>query len=216
MGADPAHLRPAMSAPDIEIWTARTTNGLRVSIMLEELGLPYAAHAVDIDDPATKPAAMLAINPSGAIPVMLDRASGLGLSQSFAIQVHLCEREGRFLGATSAERALIWQWLSFVMTDVISATHPIFVLTSDVQDTPPHIIAHYEQRLLRFLGQADARLAAVPFLAGEAISVADFALYPTAAFRTKLLDRTGGLPHLRDWMRRMAARPGVTRGMQVP
>jgi GSH-dependent disulfide-bond oxidoreductase len=200
----------------IEIWTARTTNGLRVSIMLEELGLPYTAHAVDIDDPATKPPAMLAINPSGAIPVMLDHETGIGLSQSFAIQHYLCGKAGRFLGETAAERAAILQWLSFVMTDVISATHPIFVLGSELRATPPAIIGHYEQRLLRFLGQADAQLAKAPHLAGEAISVADFALYPTAAFRTKLLDRAGGLPHLRGWMSRMAARPGVAKGMQIP
>ena len=200
----------------IEIWTARTTNGLRVSIMLEELGLPYTAHAVDIDDEATKPAAMRAINPSGAIPVLLDHESGIGMSQSFAIMVHLCEKAGRFLPTEPAARARVLQWLSHTMTDVISATHPIFVLNSELKDTPPHIIAHYEGRLLRFLGQADAQLAASPWLAGDEISVADFALYPTAAFRTRLLDRVGGLPALRRWMAAMAARPGVARGMQVP
>jgi GST-like protein len=200
----------------IEIWTARTTNGLRVSTMLEELGLAYTAHAVDIDDAATKPPAMLAINPSGAIPVMLDHETGIGLSQSFAIQVYLCERAGRFLGEGLAERSRVRQWLSFVMTDVISATHPIFVLTSELQATPPHIVAHYEARLMRFLGQADARLAEAPWLAGENLTVADFALYPTAAFRAKLLDRVGGVPHLRRWMATMAARPGVARGMAVP
>jgi GST-like protein len=200
----------------IEIWTARTTNGLRVSIMLEELGLPYTAHAVDIDDPATKPPQMLEINPSGAIPVMLDRATGIGMSQSFAIMVHLCEQAGRFLPTAAAPRAAVLQWLSFVMTDVISATHPIFVLSSELSDTPQPIIAHYEARLLRFLGQVDARLAASTWLAGDEITVADLALYPTAAFRTRLLDRVGGYPALRAWMARMAARPAVARGMAVP
>ena len=200
----------------IEIWTARTTNGLRVSIMLEELGLPYRAHKVDIDDESTKPAAMLAINPSGAIPVFHDDATGIGMSQSFAIMQHLCEQEGRFLPRDPAARARVLQWLSHTMTDVISATHPIFVLTSELSDTPPAIIAHYEGRLLRFLGQVDAQLARTAWLAGEDITLADFALYPTAAFRQKLLDRAGGLVHLREWMRRMAARPGVARGMAVP
>ena len=200
----------------IDIWTARTTNGLRVSIMLEELGLPYRAHKVDIDDESTKPAAMLAINPSGAIPVFLDDATGIGLSQSFAIMQHLCEQEDRFLPREPAARARVLQWLSHTMTDVISATHPIFVLTSELADTPSPIITHYEQRLLRFLGQVDAQLARTPWLAGEEITLADFALYPTAAFRQKLMDRAGGLAHLRQWMRRMAERPGVARGMAVP
>ena len=200
----------------IEIWTARTTNGLRVSIMLEELGLPYRAHAVDIDDAATKSAAMLAINPSGAIPVFWDAATGVAMSQSFAIMQHLCEQEGRFLPKEPAARARVLQWLSHTMTDIISATHPIFVLTSELSDTPAPIIAHYEARLLRFLGQVDAQLAITPWLAGDEVTLADFALYPTAAFRQKLMDRAGGLGHLRAWMRRMAERPGVARGMAVP
>lgn len=200
----------------IEIWSARTTNGLRVSIMLEELGLPYRAHLVDFDDKASLPPEMLAINPAGSVPVMRDHATGLGMSQSFAIMLHLCEQAGRFLPREPIARAAVLQWMSFVMTDVIAATHPIFVLGSEVKDTPPHIIRHYEGRLMRFFGVADAQLANSPYLAGEAISVADFALYPTAAFRGKLLDRLGGVPHLRGWMARMAERPGVARGMLVP
>lgn len=201
----------------IELWTARTTNGLRASIMAEECGLPYRAHEVDFDAPLdTRPPAMLAINPGGAIPVMLDHETGIGMSQSFAIMQYMCEKSGRFLPPSGAPRAAVLQWMSFVMTDVICATHPIFVLSAEIADTPPYIIKHYEGRLLRFLGHADARLAQSPYLAGDAPSVADFALYPTAAFRRGLLDRAGGLPALRRWMETMAARPGVTAGMRVP
>ena len=200
----------------IEIWSARTTNGLRASIMLEELGLDYRAHLVDFDDKASLPAEMLAINPAGSVPVMRDHANGIGMSQSFAIMLYLCEKAGRFLPTEPAERAATLQWMSFVMTDVIAATHPIFVLNSELQDTPPHIIRHYEGRLMRFFGVADAQLAKSPFLAGEEVTVADFALYPTAAFRGKLLDRLGGVPHLRAWMERMAGRPALARGMLVP
>lgn len=213
MEADPGGDRVLLV---IEIWSARTTNGLRASIMLEELGLTYRAHLVDFDDKASLPEEVLAINPAGAIPVMRDHETGVGMSQSFAIMLYLCEKAGRFLPTAAAARASTLQWLSFVMTDVIAATHPIFVLTAEVKDTPPHILAHYESRLMRFFGVADARLAASPHLAGEEVTVADFALYPTAAFRTKLLDRHGGVPHLRAWMARMAERPGVARGMTVP
>ncbi len=200
----------------IEIWSARTTNGLRASIMLEELGLPYRAHLVDFDDKDSLPAEMLAINPSGSVPVICDHDTGIGMSQSFAIMLHLCEKAGRFLPTEPAARAATLQWMAFVMTDVIAATHPIFVLNSELQDTPPHIIRHYEGRLMRFLGVADAQLAKAPYLAGDEVTVADFALYPTVAFRTKLLDRLGGVGHLRGWMERMAARPALARGMLVP
>jgi glutathione S-transferase len=147
---------------------------------------------------------------------MKDHETGVAIAQSFAIQAYCCEKAGKYLGADLIERTSVRSWLSFVMTDVISATHPIFVLTSELQGTPPHIVAHYEQRLLRFLGQADARLGRFEWLAGGNLTVADFALYPTAAFRTKLLDRVGGLPNLRRWMAAMAARPGVSRGMALP
>ena len=201
----------------IELWTARTTNGLRATVMAEECGLPYRAHKVDFDAPlGTRPPEMLAINPTGAIPVMLDHETGVGMSQSFAIMQYMCETSGRFLPQSGAARAAALQWLSFVMTDVICATHPIFVLSAEITDTPPHIIKHYEGRLLRFLGVADARLSQSPWLAGDAPTIADFALYPTAAFRRGLLDRAGGLPALGRWMEVMAARPGVAAGMQVP
>ena len=200
----------------IEVWSARTTNGLRVSIMLEELKLDYRAHRVDFDHKASLPAEMLAINAGGAVPVMRDHETGIGMSQSFAIMLYLCEKAGRFLPTDPVGRAATLQWMSYVMTDVIAATHPIFVLTSEVQDTPPHIIHHYEGRLMRFFSVADKQLAISPYLAGVEITVADFALYPTAAFRGKLLDRLGGVPNLWAWMQRMAARPGVARGLLVP
>lgn len=200
----------------IELWSARTTNGLRASIMLKELGLPYRAHLIDFDDKESLPAELLAINPAGSVPVMRDHETGIGMSQSFAIMLYLCEKAGRFLPAEPGARAATLQWMSFVMTDVIAATHPIFVLNSELQDTPPHIIRHYEGRLMRFFGVADAQLATSPCLAGAELSVADFALYPTAAFRGKLLDRMGGVPHLRAWMGRMATRPALARGMLVP
>ncbi|WP_210489590.1 glutathione S-transferase family protein [Microvirga antarctica] len=201
----------------IDLYSARTTNGLRASIMLEELGLPYRVHAVDFDaDNATKPAEMMAVNPAGSIPVLIDHETGVSLSQSFAIMLYLCEKTGRFLPQEPVARAQVLQWMSFVMTDVISATHPIFVLTSELKDTPEPIIRHYEARLMRFLGQADAQLGRTPFLAGDEISVADFALYPTAAFRQKLLDRVGGVPNLRRWLTEVGARQGVARGMAVP
>nr|WP_281413573.1 glutathione binding-like protein [Microvirga antarctica] len=102
------------------------------------------------------------------------------------------------------------------MTDIISATHPIFVLGTHLKDTPAHILAHYEARLLRYFEMADARLARNRYLAGQEICVADFALYPTAHFRRPLIERSNSTPHLERWLAEVGDRPGVTRGMAVP
>ena len=190
----------------LELFTAPTTNGLRATIMLEELGLPYRVHAVELGgELASKPAALLAANAAGTVPTLIDHRENLSISQSFAIMQYLGEREGRFVGHDLRSRAAIVQWMSFVMTDVISATHPIFVLTVQVKS-----------RLLHYFHRADEQLATSPFLAGDEISVADLALYPTAHFRLPLISRSERTGHLQRWLTEVGARAGVQRGMSVP
>jgi glutathione S-transferase len=199
-----------------DLYTAATTNGQRASIMLEELGLPYRAVRVELGgDNAKKPEAMMRANPIGAIPVLIDHDRGISLSQSFAIMQYLCEREGRFLPPAGAARALVLQWMAFVMTDVISATHALYMLSGPMQ-APADIVAQYEARLMRHLGLLDARLAEARHLAGDEISMADLALYPTAQMRRPLLARNPRLPHLEAWLDATGARPAVARGMAVP
>lgn len=201
----------------LELFTAPTTNGLRATIMLEELGLAYRVHAVELGgELASKPAALLAANAAGTVPTLIDHRENLSISQSFAIMQYLGEREGRFVGHDLRSRAAIAQWMSFVMTDVISATHPIFVLTVQVKHTPPDIVAHYENRLLHYFHRADEQLARSPFLAGDEITVADLALYPTAQFRRPLIRRSDRTGHLQRWLADVGARAGVQRGMSVP
>ena len=200
-----------------DLYTASTTNGLRASIMLEELELTYRAHTVELSTAIdAKPAALLEVNAAGTIPTLIDHRDGVSISQSFAIMQYLCEREGRFLQQDRGSRAAMLQWMSFVMTDIISATHPIFVLSVQLKDTPPDIIAHYEARLMRYFEVADAQLARTPYLAGKEICVADFALFPTAHFRLPLIERSNGTPHLRRWLDDVYRRPSVQRGIAVP
>jgi GST-like protein len=201
----------------LDLYTAATTNGLRASIMLEELGLSYRAHKVEIGATSQpKPAALLDVNAAGTIPTLIDGREGISISQSFAIMQYLCEREGRFLPSDRRSKALTMQWMSFVMTDIISATHPIYVLSVQLQDTPTHIIKHYEDRLMRYLNLVDDQLSQTKYITGDAISIVDFALYPTAQFRLPLIEKAGGATHLRRWLEAVGSRPGVTRGMAVP
>jgi GST-like protein len=201
----------------LELFTAPTTNGLRATIMLEELGVAYRAHAVEIGGASRpKPAALLKVNAAGTIPTLIDYREKISISQSFAIMQYLGEREGRFVGHDLGSRASIAQWMSFVMTDIISATHPIFVLSVQLKDTPKHIIEHYEERLIRYLRLADTQLERNPYLTGSEISIADLALFPTAHFRLPLIQKAEGTLHLQRWLEEIGRRPGVQRGMAVP
>lgn len=198
-----------------DLYTAGTTNGLRASIMLEELGLPYRATVVDFNAAlSNRPKGLLDANPAGTIPVLVDHERQVSISQSFAIMLYLCERSSRFLPQSAAGRAQVHQWMSFVMTDVISATHGLFMLAGPLK-APLPIVEQYEARLMRYLGVADHRLAQVQYLAGDEISVVDFALYPTVHFRRPLLDRNPRLTHLEGWLARVGSRAGTIRGMAV-
>ena len=203
----------------LELYTYGAANGQRVSIMLEECGLPYRAHKVDLAKGEQKAAAFRALNPAGQIPVLVDPdgpgGARLVLTQSAVILLHLAERTGRFLPTAPAARLDALAALMAVMTDIAATSGALFHASTATAEPVPAVVASFEQRLLRFLGDMDRRLADAEFLAG-APSIADFALYPTVATRKALIERTGGLDHLRRWTALMAAREGVARGMAVP
>jgi GST-like protein len=204
----------------IELYTYGTANGQRASVMLELCGLPYQARKVDLAKGEQKAPAFLAINPSGAIPAIVDPdgpdGRPLALSQSGAIILYLAEKTGRFLpeGGTAGVQAL--QWFVAVMTEAAQASSYIFY-TGRAEPAPPeHITAHMERRFLAMVGDLDRRLAEAPYLAGDELSIADIALYPTTATRKGLIERAEGLAHVRRWAAAMAAMPEVQRGMAVP
>jgi GST-like protein len=204
----------------IELYTYGTANGQRASVMLELCGLPYWARKVDLRAGEQRAAEFLAINPDGAVPVIVDPdgpdGRPLTLSQSGAIILYLAEKTGRLMpeGATAGLQAL--QWFVAVMTDAAQASTYIFY--TGLADPAPaeHVTAHMERRFLGTVGNLDRRLAEVPYLAGDELSIADVALYPTVAARKALIERAAGLEHLCRWADTMAAMPEVQRGMAVP
>ncbi len=202
----------------IDFYTANSSNGQRVAIMLEECGLPYRLHRLDLMAGDQRKPEFLQINPAGAIPAIVDDdASGgapLALAQSGAILLYLADKTGRFLPSAPARRAQALQWLMQATTDTAAASATIFLLSTFAPDKSEANLRFFEDRTVKFLRTADARLAEREFLADE-LSVADFALYPIAAVRRALVDRAGDLPHLVRWMGAMAARPGVARGAQA-
>jgi GSH-dependent disulfide-bond oxidoreductase len=200
----------------IEFYTYTTSNGQRVAIMLEECGLAYRAHKVDLTKGEQRAPEFLRVNPTGAIPVIVDTdgpgGRSLTLPQSGAILLYLAEKTGRFMPADPARRAATLQWLMHAVTDCAAATSAIYTLSARVPEKSPANVAYFEERLLRFLGVADARLADREWLADE-LSIADFALYPIHAARKALVDGAG-MTHLARWADTLAARPAVARAMR--
>jgi GST-like protein len=202
----------------IDFYTAKSSNGQRAAIMLEECGLAYTLHPVDLLHGEQRASSFLRINPAGAIPAIVDHdgpgGAPLSLAQSGAILLYLAMKTGRFFPLDPARRAAAFQWLMQAMSDTAAASMTIFLLGNFVPDKSDANVAYFEERVLKYLRLADERLADREFLASE-VSIADFALYPIAVVRRPLIDRAGGLPHLVRWMATLASRPGVQRGMQA-
>jgi GSH-dependent disulfide-bond oxidoreductase len=202
----------------IDLYTFETSNGHRAAIILEECGLPYRIHRVDLTKGQQKSPEFLNINPTGAIPAIVDHdgpgGAPLKLSQSGAIVLYAAEKAGRFVPADPARRAMAMQWLMLALTDAARASTSIFLCSSVVPDKSPGNVAYFEEQTLRYLRVADAHLKGREFLADE-LSIADFALYPLYAVRKGLVDKAGDLPQLTRWGSSIGARPGVDRGMRA-
>ena len=202
----------------IEFHTANTSNGQRAAIVLAECGLPFRVYKLDLAKGEQQSTAFLKLNPAGQVPLIVDPdgpdGKPLTLSQSGAIELYLAEKTGKFLPKEPARRALAYQWFMQALTDCAAASFMIFLQTSLVPGKSPANVAFYEQRLLRFLRLADARLAGRIWLADE-LSIADFALYPVCVTRRTLIASAGDLPNLTRWVAALAARPGVSKGMQA-
>lgn len=203
----------------IDLYTFNTSNGQRASIGLEEAGLPYRAHKIDLAKGEQKNPEFLKINPAGRIPALVDSdgpdGKPLMLAQSGAILLYAADKSGRLMPQDKARRATALQWLAAVLSDIGPTSGMIFLLGNRAPEKSPANAAWLQQRLLDFLRQCDERLKGRDYLADE-LSVADLALYPIVDLRMDLIGQAGGMADLKRWAATMAARPGVQRGMKVP
>jgi GST-like protein len=202
----------------IDLYTSGTANGHRAAIALEESGLAYRAHKLNLQAGDQRKPDYLKINPAAAIPAIVDDegpgGKPLALAQSGAIVLYVAEKSGRFLPQDPARRATALQWLMHACSDVAGASGTIFQLSMAAPEKSAANVEFFEKRLVNALRVADGRLADREYLVDE-ISVADLALYPVVATRKPVIDKHGGLPHLAKWAERMASRPGIAKGMQV-
>jgi GST-like protein len=200
----------------IDLYTAPTSNGQRAAIMLEESGLEYRVHRVDLRSGEQRRPEYLAVNPAGMIPAIVDHdapgGAPLALSQSGAIVLYLAERSRKLLPADPVTRAHALQWFMHACSDVAGASSALFLQSMMVPDKSAGNVTFFEERVLRFLGNAEAQLERHEHLAGE-LSVADVALYPVVVARMSLVEKADRFPALLQWAGRMAARETVARGM---
>ena len=200
----------------IDFYTAATSNGQRVAITLEELGLPYTLHKLNLQNGDQKKPEYLAINPAGMIPTIVDQdgpgGKPLSLAQSGAIVMYLAEKTGKLLSADAAKRAIARQWLMQACSDCAGTSNAIFLASGMLPEKSPANVEFLENRLLRFFRDANARLDGRDFLVDD-LSIADLALYPIYAARKSVADRTGDLANLTRWGAAMAARPAVVKGL---
>ena len=209
----------------IDLYTYRTSNGRKASIMLEECGLDYALHIVDITAGEQDEAGFRAINPNGRIPAIIDHdgpaGEPLALFESGAILLYLADKTGKFLPEDEIGRWIATQWLMWQMGGVGPNFGQAFhFLHQHPADAPDATIAYgrdrYVAEVRRLCRVMDDRLAANQFLAGGDYSVADIATFPWIALHRWFDLDLAAMPHLRRWYDIVAARPAVTRGMDVP
>ena len=203
----------------IDLYTWTTPNGRKVSVMLEELGLPYRVHKIDISKGDQFKPEFVAINPNSKIPAIVDEegpgGKPLPLFESGAILIYLAEKTGKFLSKDPATRYVTLEWLMFQMGGV----GPMFGQTHHflraAKEQVPYAIERYSTETRRLYGVLNARLAQAAYLAGE-YSIADIATYPWVARHEWHKVALGDFPHVQRWYQAIGARPAAARGMQVP
>jgi GST-like protein len=200
----------------IELYTASTPNGFKVSIALEEMALPYDVHVIDFEKEDQKTAEFLRLNPNGRIPVIVDTANDdLAVFESGAILIYLAEMTGRLLPTESRARAKVIEWLMFQMANIGPMMGQAGVFYRYFDERIPAAIDRYQNETRRLFGVMDTRLNDTEFLAGE-YSIADIATYPWLLFADWVGVPYADFNHVSRWMETIAARPAVARGCQVP
>jgi GST-like protein len=204
----------------IELYTWGTPNGRKVSIMLEECGLPYNVHRIDIGKGDQFTPEYLEINPNGKIPSIVDPdgpdGQPIAMMESGAILVYLAGKTGRLLPASARGKYVALQWLMFQMGHVGPMYGQVHHFLRSAKVEVPYAIERYVKEKDRLYGVLDRRLGAARFLAGDEYTIADIATYPWVARYEWHKTDLATFPNVKRWFDTIGARPAVQRGMAVP
>ncbi len=200
----------------IDLYTAPTPNGHKASITLEEIGIPYEVHIVNLLAGDQKQPEFLKINPNGRIPAIVDRDEGdFAVFESGAIMIYLAEKAGRLLPTDQKGRSLVIQWLMFQMGGIGPMMGQANVFYRYFPEKIQPAIERYQNECRRLFEVLNGRLADHQWLAGE-YSIADIANWAWVRTYKWSGVRVEGLDHLSRWMGEMSARPACRRGVDVP
>jgi GSH-dependent disulfide-bond oxidoreductase len=206
-------------AQPIELYTWPTPNGHKIHIALEELGLAYEAHAVDIGAGDQFQAAFLKISPNNKIPAMVDHdgpdGQPIALMESGAMLIYLAEKTGKLMPQDGAGKALTLQWLMFQMSGIGPMLGQNHHFRHYAPEPYPYAVQRYTDETTRLYKVLDQRLGESPYLAGEAYTIADIATFPWLRYWDKQGQDMAAHPHLKRWFDAIAERPAVIRGLQV-
>src|SRR5262245_6567695 len=203
---------PAM----IDLYTASTPNGWKASIALEELGLPYEVHPINLLAGEQKHPDYLKLNPNGRIPTIVDRDAGdLAVFESGAIMIYLAEKTGRLMPTDPRGRSLVIQWLMFQMGGIGPMMGQANVFFRYFPEKLQSAIDRYQNESRRLFEVLNGRLAAHEWLAGD-YSIADIANWCWVRTHKWSGVAIDGLDHLQRWMGQLATRPACQRGVDVP
>ena len=198
-----------------DFYTWSTPNGRKVSIMLEELEVPYEVHSIDITKNEQFAPEFLEISPNNKIPALVDRDKGVSLMESGAILIYLADKTNKLMPQLSETRYQVLQWLMMQMGSVgpmLGQTHH-FVRFN--KGKAPYAEERYAKENARIYGVLDRRLSSHEYLAGE-YSIADIATWPwISRFEWQGMD-FASYPNLKRWYVQIAKRPGTIRGYDVP
>ncbi|GAK25751.1 MULTISPECIES: glutathione S-transferase N-terminal domain-containing protein [Serratia] len=220
-------LWPAQHPERLQLYSLPTPNGVKVSIMLEEIGLPYEAHLIDIGKNETWTPEFLSLNPNGKIPSIIDPdgpgGKPLPLFESGAILLYLAEKSGKFLPQDPALRYETIQWVFFQM----AAVGPMFgqlgffhrFAGREYEDKRP--LERYKNESKRLLGVLESRLEGRDWIMGQDYTIADISLLGWVRnligfYEARELVEFDSFPRVGQWLERGLARPAVQRGLNIP
>lgn len=203
----------------IDLYTWGTPNGRKISIMLEEAGLPYRVHPIDITQDEQFAPDLVTISPNSKIPAIIDSegpdGNPISLFESGAILIYLAEKTGRFLPVQPRARYEVMQWLMFQMGGIGPMCGQLHHFRRFAPEPIPYAIERYTKEVKRLYRTLDKRLSEHAYLADE-YSIADMATYPwISRYEWQGMD-LADYPAMQRWFGEISARPAVMRGMAVP
>lgn len=219
---------PAKNPDIIQLYSLPTPNGVKISVALEELELPYEAHRVAFDNNEQKSPEFVSLNPNGRIPAIIDPngpdGKPIGLFESGAILIYLAEKTGRLMPTDAAGRYETMQWVFFQMAGIgpmFGQFGHFFKFAAEKVANNSYPMERYRDETKRLLGVLEARLKGRTWIMGDQYTIADIACFPWVRgvdvfYGGREVLELASFPAVMDWLARAVARPASERGLNVP